>query len=245
MRLLAIDTSLNACSVCLFDAGQPDRTRRETISMERGHAEALMPMIERITGEQGATQEGTTQEGAAREDAALEGMASIDRIAVTVGPGSYTGLRVGISAARALGLALGKPVVGVTTLSALAAPLVGRDTGRLITAAIDARHGAVYVTVLNSEGKPVISPRLASLRDAARAIGAGPAALVGSGAKLVAQEAWGMGLDVLVIEDSDAPEILWVARLGLLAQPQTQPPRPLYLKAPEATPQDGARIARL
>jgi tRNA threonylcarbamoyl adenosine modification protein YeaZ len=228
MRLLAIDTSLNACSVCLFDAGQPDRTRRETLSMERGHAEALMPMVERIVadGEPG------------------QGMAGIDRIAVTVGPGSYTGLRVGISAARALGLALGKPVVGVTTLSALAAPMVGRETGRLITAAIDARHGCVYVTVLNAEGKPVVTPRLATLRDAARAIGAGPASLVGSGAKLVAQEAWAMGLDAVVVDGSDAPDILWVARLGLLAQPQAQPPRPLYLKAPEATPQDGARIAR-
>jgi tRNA threonylcarbamoyl adenosine modification protein YeaZ len=235
MRLLAIDTSLNACSVCLFDAGQPARTRRETISMERGHAEALMPMVERITAGEGEAGPGMPRDG----------MASIDRIAVTVGPGSYTGLRVGISAARALGLALGKPVVGVTTLSALAAPMVGRETGRLITAAIDARHGSVYVTVLNAEGKPVVTPRLASLRDAARAIGAGPASLVGSGAKLVAQEAWAMGLDVVVIEGSDAPDILWVARLGLLAQPQTQPPRPLYLKAPEATPQDGARIARL
>jgi tRNA threonylcarbamoyl adenosine modification protein YeaZ len=230
MRLLAIDTSLNACSVCLFDARQPAGTRRETLAMERGHAEALMPLIERITAGEGGSG---------------QGMAGVDRIAVTVGPGSYTGLRVGISAARALGLALGKPVVGVTTLSALAAPLVGRDTGRLITAAIDARHGSVYVTVLNCEGKPVVTPKLASLRDAARAIGAGPASLVGSGAKLVAQEAWGMGLDVAVIEGSEIPDILWVARLGLLAQPQGQPPRPLYLKAPEATPQDGARIARL
>jgi tRNA threonylcarbamoyl adenosine modification protein YeaZ len=230
MRLLAIDTSLNACSVCLFDAGQPDQTRRETISMERGHAEALMPMVERITAGQAP---------------GARALAEIDRIAVTIGPGSYTGLRVGISAARAMGLALGKPVVGVTTLSALAAPMVGREAGRLITAAIDARHGCVYVTVLNSDGKPVVTPRLASLRDAARAIGAGPASLVGSGAKLVAQEAWAMGLDVVVIDGSDAPDILWVARLGLLAQPQEQPPRPLYLKAPEASPQDGARIARL
>jgi tRNA threonylcarbamoyl adenosine modification protein YeaZ len=230
MRLLAIDTSLNACSVCLFDPGQPDQTTRETLVMERGHAEALMPMIQRVTSDH------------ARDGQALAG---IDRIAVTVGPGSYTGLRVGISAARALGLALARPVVGVTTLSALAAPMVGRDAGRLITAAIDARHGGVYVTVLNTDGKPVITPRLASLRDAARAIGAGPTSIVGSGARLVAQEAWAMGLDALVIEGSEAPDILWVARLGLLAQPHAQPPRPLYLKAPEATPQDGARIARL
>jgi tRNA threonylcarbamoyl adenosine modification protein YeaZ len=237
MRLLAIDTSLHACSACLFDPGKPEDMRRETLAMERGHAEALMPMIERIMSGRGLEVAGVGASAGAD-------FAGVDRIAVTIGPGSYTGLRVGISAARALGLALAKPVVGVTTLSALAAPLVGRDSGRLITAAIDARHGSVYVTVLNTDGKPVVAPRLASLRDAARAIGAGPTAIVGSGARLVAQEAWGMGLDAVVIEGSEAPDILWVARLGLLAQPNAQPPRPLYLKAPEATPQDGARIAR-
>jgi tRNA threonylcarbamoyl adenosine modification protein YeaZ len=233
MRLLAIDTSLSACSVCLFDAARPEATRRETAHMERGHAEALMPMVARIAGA-----------GAGGVDGAANGLGSLDRIAVTIGPGSYTGLRVGISAARAMGLALGKPVVGITTLAALAAPVVGREPGRLITAAIDARHGSVYVAVLNSEGKAVIAPRLAGLKDAARAIGAGPASLVGSGAKLVAQEAWAMGLDVVVIEGSEAPDILWVARLGLLTEPQSHPPRPMYLRAPEATPQDGARIAR-
>jgi tRNA threonylcarbamoyladenosine biosynthesis protein TsaB len=99
--------------------------------------------------------------------------------------------------------------------------------------------------VLNADGKAVIAPRLATIKDAARAIGAGPASLVGSGAKLVAQEAWAMGLDVSVVEGSEAPDILWVARLGMLSEPQAQPPRPMYLRAPEATPQDGARIARL
>ncbi|MGL4729649.1 MAG: tRNA (adenosine(37)-N6)-threonylcarbamoyltransferase complex dimerization subunit type 1 TsaB [Bosea sp. (in: a-proteobacteria)] len=231
MRLLAIDTSLNACSVCLLDAARPELLLRETSLMERGHAEALMPMVARIASQ-------------ASGEANATGLNTIDRIAVTIGPGSYTGLRIGISAARAIGLALSKPVVGVTTLAALAAPSIGREPGRLITAAIDARHGCVYVTVLNSDGKAVIAPRLASIKDAARAIGAGPASLVGSGAKLVAQEAWAMGLDVVVVEGSEAPDILWVARLGMLTQPQEQPPRPLYLRAPEATAQDGAHIAR-
>ncbi len=225
MRLLAIDTSLGACSACLFDTAEPARTTTESLAMTRGHAEALMPMLARVAGTSGLT--------------------TIDRVAVTIGPGSYTGLRVGVSAARAIGLARDVPVVGVTTLAALAAPLIGREAGRLITAAIDARHGSVYVTVLNADGRAVIPPRLANLKDAARAIGAGPATLVGSGARLVAQEAWGMGLDVTVAEGADAPDIAWVARLGALAAPSASPPRPLYLRAPETTPQDGARIARL
>jgi tRNA threonylcarbamoyladenosine biosynthesis protein TsaB len=230
MRILAIDTALSACSACVLEAGAPEPLAREQMAMERGHAEALMPMIERVMGQ--------------IEGGVTGGFASLSRVAVTIGPGSYTGLRVGISAARAIGLAAGIPVVGITSLAALAAPLIGRESGRLITAAIDARHGHVYVAVLNSAGRPVIAPKLASVKDAARAIGAGPATLVGSGAALVAQEAWAMALDVVVMEGSSAPDITWVARLGLLSDPAQASPRPLYLRAPEATSQEHARIAR-
>lgn len=231
MRILAIDTSLSACSACVLDAASPVPVALEQMALERGHAEALMPLIERVMS--GISGGGTKA-----------GFASLTRVAVTIGPGSYTGLRVGISAARAIGLAARIPVVGVTTLAALAAPLIGREPGRLITAAIDARHGHVYVTVLNSAGRPIVAPKLASLKDAARAIGAGPASLVGSGAALVAQEAWAMALDVVVIDGSTAPDITWVARLGLLSDPAQAGPRPLYLRAPEASSQEHARIAR-
>lgn len=231
MRILAIDTALSACSACVIDAGVATPVAHEQMALERGHAEALMPLIERVMGQ--------VAEGGTRA-----AFASLDRVAVTIGPGSYTGLRVGISAARAIGLAANIPVVGVTTLAALAAPLIGRESGRLITAVIDARHGHVYATVLSSTGRTVVAPRLVTVKDAARAIGAGPASLVGSGAALVAQEAWAMALDVVVIDGSAAPDIIFVARLGLLADPAGAAPRPLYLRAPEATSQEHARIAR-
>ncbi len=99
MRILAIDTALQACSACVIQSGEVEPLALEQIPMERGHAEALLPLVDRVV----AGVEG--------------GFASLDRIAVTVGPGSYTGLRVGIAAARAIGLAAGVPVVGVTTLS--------------------------------------------------------------------------------------------------------------------------------
>ena len=226
MRILAIDTALGACSACVLDddAGQP--SSQQSLAMERGHAEALMPLIERVM------------------DRVEGGFSSLDRVAVTVGPGSYTGLRVGVSAARAIAFAAEIPAVGVTTVAAVAAPLVGREGGRVIAAALDARHGQVWFQALSSEGRQLVPLRQVGYRDAARAIGSGPVSLTGSGALAVANEAWAIGLDAVVVDDARAPDVAWVARLGLIADPQAAPPRPLYLKAPETTPQDRARLPR-
>ncbi|MBN9439952.1 MAG: tRNA (adenosine(37)-N6)-threonylcarbamoyltransferase complex dimerization subunit type 1 TsaB [Bosea sp.] len=226
MRILAIDTALGACSACVLEAGATQPVAIEQVAMERGHAEALMPMIERVMGK---------VEG---------GFSSLDRVAVTIGPGSYTGLRVGISAARAIAFAAGIPAVGVSTLAATAAPLIGREGGRVIAAALDARHGQVWFQALNAQGKQLVSIRQVNHRDAARAIGAGPVSLVGSAALAVANEAWAIGLDAVVVDDARAPDVIWVARLGMIADPQSAPPRPLYLKEPETTPQDRARLPR-
>jgi tRNA threonylcarbamoyladenosine biosynthesis protein TsaB len=226
VRILAIDTALGACSACVLDAGEPEPVAIEQTAMDRGHAEALMPMIERVM----AATEG--------------GFSSLDRVAVTIGPGSYTGLRVGISAARAIAFAAGIPAVGVSTLAASAAPLIGREGGRVVAAALDARHGQVWFQALNAQGKQLVSVRQVNHRDAARAIGAGPVSLVGSAALAVANEAWAIGLDAIVVDDRKAPDVIWVAHLGLIADPETAPPRPLYLKPPETTPQDRARLPR-
>jgi tRNA threonylcarbamoyladenosine biosynthesis protein TsaB len=226
MRILAIDTALGACSACVMEAGNAEPLAGEQIAMERGHAEALMPLIERVM------------------NAVEGGFSSLDRVAVTVGPGSYTGLRVGISAARAIALAAEIPAIGVTTVAACAAPLIGRESGRVIAAALDAKHGQVWFQALTSEGRPLVSLRQVNYREAARAIGAGPVSLVGSSALAVANEAWAIGLDALVIDESKAPDVTWVARLGMIADPESAPPRPLYLKEPETTPQDRARLPR-
>lgn len=226
MRILAIDTALGACSACVLDEGADQPLALESLAMERGHAEALMPLIERVM------------------DQVEGGFSSLDRVAVTVGPGSYTGLRVGVSAARAIAFAADIPAVGVTTVAAVAAPLVGREGGRVIAAALDARHGQVWFQALSSEGRQLVSLRQVGYRDAARAIGSGPVSLAGSGALAVANEAWAIGLDAVVVDDARAPDVTWIAKLGLIADPAAAPPRPLYLKAPETTPQDRARLPR-
>ena len=129
--------------------------------MMRGHAEALMPLIAGVMS-----------------DAGVE-FTDLDRIAVTVGPGSFTGLRVGVAAARGIALAAGKPAVGLTTLSALAAPFFDADESKALLAVIDARHSQVYMQLFGPGGRSLIPPRLVHVRDAIRAAMASPTRIVG------------------------------------------------------------------
>jgi tRNA threonylcarbamoyl adenosine modification protein YeaZ len=222
--ILAIDTALQAASACVFEEEADAPLAAETLNMDRGHAEALLPLVGRVM-------------------ARLEGgFPMLSRVAVTVGPGSFTGLRVGIAAARAIGLACEIPVVGVSTLAALAAPAILEHNTGLVVAAIDARHANIYFAAFGGDGRAVLQPRLASLRDAVRALGAGPVRLVGPAAPMLAIEASAAGLSVEITGALVAPDISFVAKLGLLADPRTAPARPLYLKAPDAKPQDANRV---
>src|SRR6476619_1453399 len=119
MLILAIDTALDACAAGVLDTDAGKLIAQESQAMKRGHAEALMPLIARVMKESGVA------------------FTALDRIAVTTGPGSFTGLRVGLSAARGIALAAQKAIVGVTTLTAFAAPIVAENGGHPIVSAID------------------------------------------------------------------------------------------------------------
>jgi tRNA threonylcarbamoyladenosine biosynthesis protein TsaB len=226
MRVLAIDTALEACSAAVLDAEQGAVLASESIPMVRGHAEALMPLIARVMS-----------------DAGLEFL-DLDRIAVTVGPGSFTGLRVGVAAARGIAVAAGKPAVGLTTLAAFAAPYIAADDVSPLIAAIDARNDQVYMQLFGSAGRSLISPRVAPVRDAVRVATRGPARLVGSGAAMIAA-AWPPNEQPpSLVDAARAPRIDWVAQLGAAAAQALSLPKPLYLRAPDAQPQDRAQLPR-
>jgi tRNA threonylcarbamoyl adenosine modification protein YeaZ len=226
MRVLAIDTALEACSAAVLDTERGGITASETLPMARGHAEAVMPLIASVM------------------DAADIEFADLDRIAVTIGPGSFTGLRVGISATRGIALAAGKPAIGLSTLVGFAAPLIAEDDSTHVVAAIDARHEQVYLQVFGIAGRTLVAPRIATLRDAARAAITGPARIVGSAADQVAA-AWPRGAEPpVLVEQRAAPDIAWIARLGAAAQEGHGRPKPLYLRQPDARPQDAARLPR-
>jgi tRNA threonylcarbamoyladenosine biosynthesis protein TsaB len=226
MRVLAIDTALAACSAAVLDTERAAVTAHESLPMQRGHAEALMPLIKRVMERTGLA------------------FADLDRVAVTTGPGSFTGLRVGIAAARGLGLAAGKPVVGLTTLAAFAVPFIAADDTLPVVAAIDARHDQVYLQVFGPGGRTIVAPRLAPLREALRAAATGAPRLTGTAAELLAA-AWPAGeCPPSAVDQRGAPDIAWVARLGAAANETAAPPKPLYLRAPDAQPQDASQLAR-
>jgi len=225
MRVLAIDTALEACSAAVLDTEQ-GKVASESAPMVRGHAEALMPLIGRVMKQ------------------AEMPFAALDRIAVTVGPGSFTGLRVGIAAARGIALAAGKPALGLTTLAAYAAPHIAEDADTGVAAAIDARHDHVYLQVFAPGGHALAPPRIASLAEAVQAAANGPLRIVGTGAGMLAA-AWPPNQPrPAVVDDRRAPDIVWVGRLAVAAAETAEGPRPLYLRAPDAQPQDAARLPR-
>ncbi len=225
MRVLAIDTSCGAASVVAFDgaAGAPLASRVHLI--KQGLAEALAPMVEAAMAE---------VEG---------GFASLDLVAATVGPGSFTGIRIGLALARAIGVALDKPVIGVSTLVAFAAPLLAEPQPGIIVSAIDARHGAVYFQAYEGSGRPMFAARVGAPLEAIRSVGAGPARFAGDAAEMLAAEARRAGLPCEA-RPAAFPDIVAVARIALAADPAANPPRPLYVKPPDAKPAAGEAIAR-
>ncbi len=226
MRIIAIDTALAACSAAVLDTAYGGIIASESLPMIRGHAEALMPLLHRVMEEADLT------------------FADIDRIAVTTGPGSFTGLRVGIAAARGIALAADKPIVGLSTLSAYAAPHMAADDRFPVVAAIDARHAHVYLQVFAPGGRTLTPPRLAPLGEAVHAAAAASACIVGSAAQTVAAALTDADAAPALIDARPAPDIAWVARVGAVVQEGQSPPKPQYLRAPDAQPQNAAQLPR-
>ncbi|PIB94487.1 tRNA (adenosine(37)-N6)-threonylcarbamoyltransferase complex dimerization subunit type 1 TsaB [Caulobacter sp. FWC2] len=206
--ILSIDTCLGASSVAVLDGERVLAVRSE--AMTRGHQERIGVL--------------------AREAAADAGVAFTDltRIGVTVGPGSFTGLRVGLAFAKGLATALSIPCVGVNTLESLA-----YGTKGFVAAVIDARMSQVYIQGF-ADGVSLMAPDALGLGEAAARLAelysGGPATLIGSGAPLLSD-----ALGHATVLTPVSPDPVAVARLAAAKLAPTHSPRPLYLRAPYAT----------
>jgi len=203
MIVLGLDVCLNACSVAVTDG---DRVlARASQVMARGHQERLAPMVQAVMAE------------------ARLAFVRLERVGVTVGPGSFTGLRVGLAFAKGLALATGAPLVGMGTLQALAA---SADDGRT-AGVIDARRGQVYAQAFEA-GRPLDPPQVLPFDVAAARLRELAVLAIGPGAGLFA-ETLGVGRTLEIA----APDLDVLARLAEAA-PAGDEVRPLYLRAPDA-----------
>jgi tRNA threonylcarbamoyladenosine biosynthesis protein TsaB len=230
MTVLAFDTCLGAVSV----AARWQSARGQWLSCDRfeareaGHAERLMPMIAEVMQEAGLA------------------FSDLERIAVTVGPGTFTGVRGGIAAARGLALASGLPVVGTTSLAVMAHradELLGSRGDQLLAVAVDARRGMVYLQLFADARQPAGQPLLIAPAEVVPLIGDKPVTVVGSGAAAVADAILAAGGKA----EAHLLDLQPHARsLALMAADLTpiSPVRPLYLRPPDVKPQPDKSLSR-
>lgn len=208
MKILGVDTALGACSVAVLD-GDTVLAHRLVV-MERGHAEALAPMVE-----------------ASMREASLA-FSDLDRLAVTTGPGTFTGQRVGLAFMRGFRIALNKPLLGVTTLSVMAQQAMAESGCGVGVALHDARRDEVYLEIVGAVQQP---PCVLTFEDAVGCISRieQPIVLAGTAAKRAH-----VHLPHAMLSHVLQPDALWVAGMAQKLRATDAPPKPLYLRAPDA-----------
>ncbi|TCR90876.1 tRNA (adenosine(37)-N6)-threonylcarbamoyltransferase complex dimerization subunit type 1 TsaB [Rhizobium sp. BK376] len=218
MIVLALDTAGVDCAVAVYNSDGDSVLGEVTETIGRGHAERLMAILDETLAKAGL------------------GLDAVDRIAVTIGPGSFTGIRVGVAAARGLALSLGIPAVGVTTLETMAAAALEQAPGQPVLAARDAKRDEIYLQTFDENGAPSSEAQALPVADARTLAGGFDGTITGSAAPLLKSEP--------ANDQPDSFPIALVARLGAL-KPVGEKPKPLYLRGPDARPQAGYAVARI
>ncbi|HUR43580.1 MAG TPA: tRNA (adenosine(37)-N6)-threonylcarbamoyltransferase complex dimerization subunit type 1 TsaB [Aestuariivirga sp.] len=218
MKILTLDTAMAACSVAVHQSAEI--LAQDYIAMERGHAEKIALMV--------------------RDVAAKAGMkfSDLDRIAVTLGPGTFTGVRIGLAMARGLGLALGIPVIGFDTLSAIAANEKPGDMPLLVAA--DARRDELYSAMFSASGEMLRTSAVLTVEACLQLLPEGPVRLLGTGAERLM--AASLRTDLIRSPAGDLPDAANFGRLVFGLPAPKGMPVPLYLRAPDAKPQNTIAI---
>ncbi len=212
MRILAFDCAGAGCAAALLADGRTLATRN--VVAERGHAQLLIPMLSDLLADAGLA------------------FGNIDRFAVTIGPGSFTGIRVALAAAHGFALSTGKPIVGITVFEAMAAATA--DVANRLLVAVDSKRAELFVQMFDTNGAAMTEPAMLSPDAVADWAGPGELTLTGDAARLVAPHLAGMIAN---------PPGTWAAQVdptivARLAEgrPVGPPPAPFYLRAPDAVP---------
>ena len=225
MKILALDAATSACSAALWEDGDVRARRLETL--ERGQAEVLMGMVGDVLARAGCD------------------YSALDLVAVTCGPGAFTGLRIGLAAARGLALALGLPCLGVTTLEAVAHG-VGESGGvgeserhaKTLLVVLESKRADVYAQAFGADLEPLSPPAAVLPGGLADLIPSGPVVVVGDAAARGAQALAAAGVDAVLGGAPAVPDAAIVAAIAARRwrpEETTTPPAPLYLRPPDAT----------
>ncbi|MCU0839295.1 MAG: tRNA (adenosine(37)-N6)-threonylcarbamoyltransferase complex dimerization subunit type 1 TsaB [Rhodospirillales bacterium] len=222
MKLLAIDTAAAACAVALV-RGEELTVRAQ--SMARGHAEALVPMMKAAMAEAGLV------------------FAALDAVAVSAGPGGFTGLRIGLAAARGLALATNRPCFGIPTLLALA--LASRAVNRRrrpVLAVLDSKRGDVYAQLFMADGTPRGDAQAMAVSHLATLLAGdtGDVMVIGDGVAEIAAVLRGAGVAAWPVELAADTLVRGVAagaaQRWQAGERPTTPPSPVYLRPPATGP---------
>lgn len=226
MQVLAIDCAQRFCSAAVYDADLARVLAMASPDIGRGHAERLPGIVDEVIAAAGAS------------------LRDINRIAVTIGPGSFAGIRVGVAFARGLALALGVPAVGISTLAALGEPVAGR-LARPVLVALDAKRDRLWSAVVAPGGGFLEAPSEIDPATAAELIAATGYPLVGN-AGAVLRDSFPDFFASAAVEEhvADAPDVADLARIGATLVAAENPAEPVYLRAADAKPQAGFAIAR-
>ena len=205
--ILALDTSSAACNVALLTDHQ---LSSDEVIIGIGHAEYLIPQINSLMAK------------------AEVGFEALDKIVVTIGPGSFMGVKVGLSVARAFALSLSIPLIGISNLEALAGDAMQFGNTGPVLVAIDARNSELYIQAFELRDEviiPITDAKTCSVEEAAEMAVGLQAKLIGSGASYIAQ----VFPDTIVVGTNLAPSITRIASSSLSLMPGTIP-GPLYLR---------------
>lgn len=224
MNVLGIDSATEACSAAVLCNGALASRRFQTI--QRGHAEILIPLIQETMREAEIT------------------FGALDLIATTIGPGGFTGLRIGLASARALALAATIPIIGVTTLEAVARAQPTRNMPTLIC--LDSKREDVYLQLFDGDNTPMTAPAAMLPEEIAAILPSGLVAVGGNARKTVIATLAERIPPPILTDGALLPDAEFVARIGLErfvagAPVSEAPPRPLYLRAPDARLPGGAQ----
>lgn len=228
MKILALDSATATCSVAVWVDGTTVAVERA--ELPRGQAEALLPMAERACAAAGIA------------------FGEFDRFAVTIGPGHFTGLRVGLAAARGLALATGKPLVGITTLAAVAAAVPDDElAGRTLAVVLDSKRAEPYLQPFDAQRRPLAAPSAEPVPSAVAALRDrhpdGAFVVAGDAADALVAALTAQGAAAIRSRARPRPDAATVAALAAAAPLPAGFPAPLYVHPVETTTPKRARAS--